>query len=263
MRRGFSLPLAAAIVLAAAVLVAPLLATGPAHASWFLSGHYSNRPAPQPAPTPPDPEPAPAPPTPEPAPAPGPTVYYGGWARIWLQPSQPAPQPTPSAPDPKPTHPAPDPEPDPEPTPPPQDPGQIPTHILGHSVPAGLPHLEVAMLEMVNSERTQRGLRPLVVDPVLTALARLKSHDLVTNRYFAHTSPTFGSPFEMMRAAGVSFRAGAENLSSAGNVYVSHYRLMNSDGHRRNILRSDLTHIGIGIVPNSGGVMVTQLFIRP
>ncbi len=117
------------------------------------------------------------------------------------------------------------------------------------------------MLGLVNDERTQRGLRPLTVDPVLTALARLKSQDLVQNRYFAHNSPTYGSPFQMMRDAGVQYRTAGENLSSAGNVHVSHYRLMNSDGHRSNILRASYTHVGIGIVRNSSGVMVTQLFI--
>lgn len=136
-----------------------------------------------------------------------------------------------------------------------------PEYILGREVPAGLPEAESTMLQMVNSERVERGLPLLQHDPFLTKLARIKSQDMVDNAYFAHTSPALGSPFEMMRDAGVSFRTAAENLSSAGNVHVSHYRLMHSSGHRRNILHTSFTHVGIGIVRNRSGVMVTQLFV--
>ena len=165
--------------------------------------------------------------------------------------------------EPDPVDPEPDPEPsDPEPADP--EPGEEedePEYILGREVPAGLPEAESAMLQMVNSERVERGLPALQHDPFLTKLARIKSQDMVDNGYFAHTSPTLGSPFEMMRDAGVSFRTAAENLSSAGNVHVSHYRLMHSSGHRRNILHTSFTHVGIGIVRNRSGVMVTQLFV--
>ena len=185
---------------------------------------------------------------------------YGSWAlRLLIQRlDQPCPEEEPD-----PVDPEPDPEPsDPEPADP--EPGEEedePEYILGREVPPGLPEAESTMLKMVNSERVERGLPVLQHDPFLTKLARIKSQDMVDNAYFAHTSPTLGSPFEMMRDAGVSFRTAAENLSSAGNVHVSHYRLMHSSGHRRNILHTSFTHVGIGIVRNRSGVMVTQLFV--
>ncbi len=147
-----------------------------------------------------------------------------------------------------------------EATPPP---GTI-TYLLGQEVPAGDPHLEAIMVDLVNDERIERGLKPLAVDPVLTALARLKSQDLVDNDYFAHHSPIYGSPFDMMLAAGVSFTSAAENLGTSrpGDIHRIHQGLMDSEGHRNNILSPYLTHLGIGAMATyQGGLMVTQMFI--
>ena len=121
---------------------------------------------------------------------------------------------------------------------------------------------EQRMLDLLNRERTANGLRPLLADPELTRLARLKSQDMVTLNYFAHQSPTYGSPFEMMRAAGVTFRTAGENLAGAGTATAAHTALMNSPGHRANILNPAYTHIGIGTgVSERFGLVFTQLFV--
>lgn len=197
--------------------------------------------------------------------------YLGGWARFYLQLlNRPAPADPPQTEPEKPADPAlpvdkPPAQAPSEPggEPPPQEPEEpvLPETILGRRVPAGFPNIEAAMRQLVDNERLSRGIPALVEDPLLTKLARIKSQDMVDNRYFAHTSPTLGSPFEMMRSAGVSYRRAGENLASAGNVHVAHYRLMDSSGHRATILNSRYTHIGIGIVPNGRGIMVTQLFV--
>jgi uncharacterized YkwD family protein len=113
------------------------------------------------------------------------------------------------------------------------------------------------MVSLVNQARMDAGLKPLQVDPTLTQLARMKSQDILDNNYFAHTSPTYGSAFTMMKNAGVTYKIAGENLAKARD----HQRLMASDGHRANILNPDFTHIGVGIVKYQYGVVVTELFI--
>ncbi|NLN06347.1 MAG: hypothetical protein GX167_01840 [Firmicutes bacterium] len=161
-------------------------------------------------------------------------------------------------PEPKPEEPAPEPEPAPEepaPQPEPEEPALSP----GIS---GLTQAEKHMLELVNAERVKAGLAPLIVDMELVKLARLKSEDMVKNGYFSHQSPTYGSPFEMMKAAGITYRIAGENIAGAPTVERAHSGLMNSPGHRANILHPAFTHVGIGIV-NGGpyGMMFTQMFV--
>jgi uncharacterized YkwD family protein len=118
------------------------------------------------------------------------------------------------------------------------------------------------MLSQVNQERARQGLAPLVADTKLTQLARQKSQDMVNKNYFSHTSPTYGSPFDMMKAAGVRYRTAGENIACAPSTTRAHTALMNSPGHRANILNPAFTHVGIGIVKGgSCGMMFTQMFI--
>ena len=81
------------------------------------------------------------------------------------------------------------------------------------------------------------GLAPLQVDMELVRLARLKSQDMIEHNYFSHQSPTYGSPFDMMRAAGITYRLAGENLAGAPTVERAHTSLMNSSGHRANIFQ--------------------------
>lgn len=118
------------------------------------------------------------------------------------------------------------------------------------------------MLQMVNAERARVGAAPLVPDEELTRLARLKSADMVENGYFSHYSPTYGSPFDMMRRAGISYRVAGENIAGAPSVSSAHEALMKSEGHRKNILNPAFTHVGIGIVQGGPyGMMFCQMFV--
>jgi uncharacterized YkwD family protein len=117
------------------------------------------------------------------------------------------------------------------------------------------------MFKLVNQERTRAGLSPLTIDYQLVKLARLKSQDMVDKGYFGHDSPTYGSPFDMMSRAGVKYRYAGENLAGASTVEAAHRALMNSSGHRANILNPKFTRIGIGVVSGGPyGKMFTQMF---
>lgn len=118
------------------------------------------------------------------------------------------------------------------------------------------------MVQLVNQERVKSGVPPLKIDARLVDLARKKSQDMITRHYFGHTSPIYGSPFQMMQAAGIKYRTAGENLAGAPDVQTAHTNLMNSPGHRANILNPAFTHIGIGIVPGGPyGAMFTQMFV--
>lgn len=122
---------------------------------------------------------------------------------------------------------------------------------------------EQKMVDLVNKERVAKGLKSLKIDNQLTKLARLKSKDMIAKDYFAHTSPTYGSPFDMMKKYGVKYTYAGENLAGNQTVDKAHVALMNSDGHRKNILSPNYTHIGIGIVKGGKyGTMYTQMFIK-
>ena len=129
------------------------------------------------------------------------------------------------------------------------------------AVNPGVSQREMEMLNRINEERAKVGVAPLKIDLELSKWARIKSQDMKDNNYFAHNSPTYGTPFEMMRNAGIQYKRAAENISASQSAYISHLRLMASTGHRNNILNPNFTHVGIGIVDqNSSGVFVTQLF---
>jgi uncharacterized YkwD family protein len=127
---------------------------------------------------------------------------------------------------------------------------------------AGLTAQEQQMLNLVNAERARAGLPALKADPELTKLARLKSQDMIQLNYFSHQSPTYGSPFDMMRRFGITYRTAGENIAGNQSVEAAHRALMNSPGHRANILNRDFTHIGIGIQTGGRyGMMFTQMFV--
>jgi uncharacterized YkwD family protein len=169
------------------------------------------------------------------------------------------------APQPKPPVPGPDPKPEPKPEQPKPDPepGPIqPPEKPGASFQ--LTQDESLMLQLVNQERANNGLSPLKVHRELTELARLKAQDMIRYGYFSHTSPTYGSPFEMMKAAGIRYSYAGENLAGSPTVNRAHTSLMNSPGHRANILNPNYTHVGIGIVDGGNyGKMFVQMFMKP
>jgi uncharacterized protein YkwD len=123
------------------------------------------------------------------------------------------------------------------------------------------PDLEAEMLELVNQERTSRGLPPVAPDPEMTEVARKHSADMFARGYFSHNTPEGRDPFDRMRADDVKFRTAGENLALAPTLSIAHNGLMNSPGHRENILRSQFGRLGIGILDGGRyGLMVTQNF---
>jgi uncharacterized protein YkwD len=123
------------------------------------------------------------------------------------------------------------------------------------------PFLEMQMLEMVNKERAKAGLKPLQADPELTKVARSHSQDMFVRGYFAHENPEGQNPFDRMKAANIKFRAAGENLALAQTLEIAHTNLMNSPGHRANILNPSFGRLGIGILDGGYyGLMISQEF---
>lgn len=121
---------------------------------------------------------------------------------------------------------------------------------------------ERQMLDLVNEERTAAGLRPLAWDDRLLPVARQHSEEMFRLKYFSHQSPVSGSPFDRLRAAGITYTRAGENLAYAQSVSVAHRGLMQSPGHRENILRPEFTHIAVGVISAGPyGRMFTQVFL--
>lgn len=119
---------------------------------------------------------------------------------------------------------------------------------------------EQQVVQLTNAERAKYGLAPLKLDLELSKVAREKSQDMARNSYFSHTSPTYGSPFDMMKQFGISYRAAGENIAKGQTTPEQVVNAwMNSEGHRANILNSNYTHIGVGYVSN--GNIWTQMFV--
>ena len=119
---------------------------------------------------------------------------------------------------------------------------------------------ETEVIRLVNEIRRENGLNPLTANWELSRVARYKSQDMADNRYFSHTSPTYGSPFQMIKAFGLSYRTAGENIAmgySTPQAVVDGW--MNSSGHRANILNASYTQIGVGYVAQ--GHYWTQMFI--
>jgi uncharacterized YkwD family protein/spore coat assembly protein SafA len=123
--------------------------------------------------------------------------------------------------------------------------------------------VEEQVLNLVNQERQKAGLKPLAMDWELSRVARTKSQDMAQKNYFSHQSPTYGSPFDMMKQFGISFRMAGENIASGQRTPEEVMQSwMNSQGHRANILKPEYTHLGVGYYRGgSYGHMWTQMFI--
>lgn len=124
---------------------------------------------------------------------------------------------------------------------------------------------ETEVIRLTNLERTKRGLPALTTNWQLSRVARYKSQDMVNKNYFAHESPTYGSPFKMMENFGLKFSAAGENIAygqrTPQEVVTS---WMNSPGHRANILSTAYTQIGVGAAKKANGTLYwTQQFIKP
>lgn len=126
----------------------------------------------------------------------------------------------------------------------------------------GLTADEQETFDLINAKRTAAGLQALKIDPEVQNVARAKAQDMVNNNYFSHTSPTYGSPFDMLKSYGVSYKAAGENIAGNSSNQGAVNAWMNSEGHRANILSTNYNYTGLGVVnsPKYGKIYV-QMFI--
>ncbi len=118
---------------------------------------------------------------------------------------------------------------------------------------------EAEVIRLVNEQRAKNGLPALKTDWELSRVARYKSQDMADKGYFSHTSPTYGSPFDMMKKFGISYRTAGENIAKGQKTPEAVVNAwMNSPGHRANILNSSYSRIGVGYVQK--GNIWTQMF---
>ncbi|TYS14488.1 serine protease [Rossellomorea vietnamensis] len=120
------------------------------------------------------------------------------------------------------------------------------------------------VIDLTNGERKKNGLPALKPHAELSNVARIKSEDMVNKNYFSHTSPTYGSPFEMMENFGIEYSTAAENIAAGQNSPKEVVQAwMDSPGHRKNIMNNQVTHIGVGYAEDGGmGIYWTQMFIK-
>lgn len=123
------------------------------------------------------------------------------------------------------------------------------------------PDLEKRMLQLVNEERAKAGLHPLVWDSTLVPVSRAHSNDMFKRGYFSHITPEGKTPADRVRAAGIRYLITGENLALGPTLNICHTGLMNSPGHRANILHKSYGRVGIGVMDGGiRGLMITQTF---
>jgi len=120
--------------------------------------------------------------------------------------------------------------------------------------------MQTEMLGYINADRSANGLAPLTLTKTLSDGAYLKSKDMAVNNYFSHTSPTYGSPFDMMKSLGISYSAAGENIAKNTSIKGAYDAFMNSSGHRANILSTQFSNLGLGIYQEDNYLYITQWF---
>ncbi len=119
-----------------------------------------------------------------------------------------------------------------------------------------------AMLDLINAERAKAGVQPLTFDMEVMRVAQIKAQEMVDSDYFSHTSPIYGSPFQMLKDFRITYKYAGENLAGNNTAEEAMLSLMKSEGHRKNILNPNYNYVGIGVVisPKYGKLFV-QIFI--
>ena len=132
-----------------------------------------------------------------------------------------------------------------------------------HYTTASLSAQEQEAGNLLNSDRSRYNLPALVIDPELSRIARIKSQDMLSGGYFSHTSPTYGDVRAMLTRFGYPYTAASENIARHATVEKAQAAFLSSPGHRRNVLSSAYTKVGIGVAATPKGyVYVTQIFCR-
>lgn len=121
---------------------------------------------------------------------------------------------------------------------------------------------EKEVFDLINKQRANNGLQALKVDNEVQRVARIKAQDMVDNNYFAHESPIYGSPFNMLKSFKISYKTAGENIAANSSNSGAVTSWMNSSGHKANILNSNFNYTGIGVVSSSRyGKIFVQMFI--
>ena len=121
---------------------------------------------------------------------------------------------------------------------------------------------EQEVFNLINQQRANNGLSALKIDNELQRVAKIKAQDMVNNNYFSHNSPTYGTPFEMIKKFGISYKTAGENIAGNSSNSGAVTAWMNSEGHKANILNSSFNYTGIGVVSSKTyGKVYVQMFI--
>lgn len=121
---------------------------------------------------------------------------------------------------------------------------------------------EQEVFNLINQKRMAQGLPALVIDEELQNVAKIKAQDMVNNGYFSHNSPTYGTPFEMIKNFGISYKAAGENIAGNSSNTGAVNAWMNSEGHKANILSNSFNYTGVAVVNSSTyGKIYVQMFI--
>ena len=121
---------------------------------------------------------------------------------------------------------------------------------------------EKEVFDFINKQRTNNGLSALKIDSEVQRVARIKAQDMVDNNYFAHESPTYGTPFNMLQSFKISYKTAGENIAGNSSNSAAVNAWMNSSGHKANILNGNYNYTGIGVVSSSKyGKVYVQMFI--
>lgn len=136
------------------------------------------------------------------------------------------------------------------------------TEIVEEVSSINLTNDESTLLTLINEERKKNNLPELQIDENLQNVARLKAQDLVDNNYFSHTSPTYGTPFEMLKSNNITYKTASENIAGNSDISSALKSWLNSDSHNANILSNDYNYTGIGVVDSIAyGKIIVELFI--
>ncbi|MBQ3423300.1 MAG: SH3 domain-containing protein [Romboutsia sp.] len=132
----------------------------------------------------------------------------------------------------------------------------------GTQTTSGMNSDEQEVFNLINEQRIKNGLTALKIDNGLQKVARIKTEDMVANNYFSHQSPTYGSPFDMMKSFGITYKSAGENIAANSSNSGAVNAWMNSSGHRANILNANFNYTGVGVVSSPKyGKMYVQQFI--
>jgi uncharacterized YkwD family protein len=118
---------------------------------------------------------------------------------------------------------------------------------------------EDQVVQLVNKERASRGLKALTHRADVKNVAHKKAQDMINSNYFSHTSPNYGSPFQMLKTFGISYTSAGENIAKGQKTPQEVMNAwMNSSGHRANILKPEYDTIGVGFYHGAW----VQMFIK-